>query len=109
MGLSGEGGRAPEKLDGFPNTACRLGTPGDLEGPSRQAFAMPSMESLCRKKQRNRGDDEGCRGEEPCLRGATVDNGTQPKGIKRASKAGSQVVNPTWDKTPVAPDWLTRR
>lgn len=44
MGLGGARAveRAPGKLDGFPNTACRLGTPGAVEG---------GVESAGRSKQ----------------------------------------------------------
>lgn len=58
MGLGGEGGRAPEKLDGFPNTACRLGTPGDLEGPGRQGFGNAVGGESLQEEAEDRGNSE---------------------------------------------------
>jgi len=75
----GSGSRAPGKLDGFPNTACRLGTPGAVEG---------GVESAGRSKQETtvKVTGRGLVG----VRASRVEFGTQPKGIKSASKVKSR-------------------
>lgn len=50
----GSGSRAPGKLDGFPNTGCRLGTPGAVEG------------ALSLREEAEQRDDGESRGEGPC-------------------------------------------